>query len=172
VFDRPGTTRLASHEPREREHARRAVPGPQLGQCRHRESRILQRWSLFGQEPLEPTHRRALEPIRRALPIEHAQAERVLQAEPAKLARGVLGATQVAILQRPGEAAVSGSLRRPSPQSRWGVGARSLARGYSAAISAFIGGRLRRAPAVRRRCPGVALDVAGNATFRPLRIGG
>lgn len=61
-------------------------------------------------EALQPADRGALVPRGRALKVEHAQAGRVFEAQPAKLARGTLRASQIAIRDGSGEASVCARL--------------------------------------------------------------
>jgi cell volume regulation protein A len=84
---------------------------PKLGQRARRERDLGDRRQALVDEPLQPTERRTLEPLRVSLGEQDAQLERVVEAEASELACGEIGLAEVAVYDGAGEAAVRGALR-------------------------------------------------------------
>src|ERR687887_2702865 len=101
-----------TRKPLEARRAGLPVAVPDLREGRGRKSDLGERRQPLGDVALEPAQRSAVEARGVVLGEEQAEPQRVVEAEPAELARGHLGAAKVAVRDGSGEATVWGPLRR------------------------------------------------------------
>jgi len=94
---------------------------PKLGQRARCERDLGDRRQALFDEPLQPTERRPLEPLRVAFGEQDAQLERVVEAEPSELTCGEIGFAEVAVHDGAGEAAVRCALRGQERMFAFGV---------------------------------------------------